>query len=468
MVRLNVPVSDRRQKRSPASLGRTELTVQQAQQQIFDFLLQVVHAWPPEEVLGEFKQLFFSSGDTTSSEIGSGLYTILFANDEVEFHNTLKRSCYILVNNWEVNRQYEAIQEVVALFDGHQLNRETFSPTLKRLRTWLQNFIASSDYRDLKLYIARFAPESKPTEWTTRYTPYLLVDQYMNTDNPKEQREAARTLARRLKDKYKFDLAMYTAHSQSAIASQDALHNPTALGDSALRLIKLIVAKRGKFSHRNLANLFIQQTKESSYYGFKQGLVEYLLYSAASPQIAKTLRQQLWQRLEPLYADYDEDPIDPSLTLRTCNRVIDYLTTADKKTPAPLFTLLLSQGTSLFLAIILLKLILISRNSHPYLEARIASLIWYYDQFPKEQCAWVINFLEVFQVTFAIYAENVEYNLVSLQSAEGPGEWSVEALEACRVFSQLTLAAKNILTPEDEEIVPVSDDLTIMEQGEEG
>jgi hypothetical protein len=427
--------------RSPSNPSRpqrtADITVPEAQQQIFDFLLRIVHEWPSEEVLQAFQQLFLSHGDTTSSDVATGLYTILFANHETDFQNTLKRSCYILVNNWEVARQYQAIQDLVNLFQDESITRKTFSPTLKRLRAWLQNFIQSSDYRDLQVFAARFSEERKNAPWTSRYTPYLLVDQYLNLDNPQEQREAARTLSRRLKEKYKIELAMYTAHSQSSPDPRDGLKNPTALGDSALRLIKAIVAKRGRFSYRNLAHLFLQQTQDITYRAFKRSLIEYLIYSAHEQSVVRTLKQKLWLRLDPLYSEYEDDIVDPSLVLRTCNRVIDYLMTEDKQSPSELFTLLLSQSSSLSLAIVLLKIILISRNSHPYLEARIASLIWYYDQFPREQCAWVINFLEVFQVTFAIYAENVEYNLINPQNPGEPAEWSADALEACRVFSQM-------------------------------
>ncbi len=413
-------------------------TIQGGQEEIFSYLLYTVRGSTPEETLAVFRQLFINPGDS-SSEAAGGLYPILIANDEVEFRNTLKRSCYILINNWEIHRYFEAIQSLVMVFQEAGIRRETYSPTLKRLRLWLQNFVNSDDYAELKLYAARFTEQHTPTDWTGRYTPYLLVEQYTNTENSKEQREAARIRASRLKEKFKFDLAMYTAHSQAASVSPDALKNPTGLGDSALRLVKLIVAKRGKFSYHNLARLFLKQTEELTYRAFKWGFVEYLLYSSpASPQVGKSLRQQLTQRLDTLYEECDDSLVDDALRLRTCNRIIDYLTTEDKETPSTLFTVLLSQGTSLFLAILLLKVVLVSRHAHPYLEARIAALIRYYNQFPEEDCAWVINFLEVFQVTFAIYAENVEYNLVNPRSPQGMAVLSADALEACRVFSQLT------------------------------
>jgi len=168
-------------------------------------------------VLEEFRHLFVHHTESVSSQTIPALHLILFANDEVEFRNTLKRCCYILVNNWELARQFESIQALVDLFADPLLRRRTLSPTLKRLRKWLCNFVESQDFQDLKLFAARLSEErtlNRPGEWASRYTSYLLVPQYVDETNPIEQREAAKTLSRRLRDKFKFDLAMYTAHAQ--------------------------------------------------------------------------------------------------------------------------------------------------------------------------------------------------------------------------------------------------------------
>jgi hypothetical protein len=438
MARVSSNVLDRSQSDSFSSGPPAQITLQQAQARIFDFLLEAVKTWPAEDVLEEFKNLFFCQGDTSTSEAPDALYALLFSGTAVDFHNTLKRACYILINNWEVARQFDAIQSLIQLFQDDSLQRRTFSLSLKRLRGWICDFVNSEDYRELQLFASRLIGDNKPTEWTSRYASYLLVSQYMNAENPVEQREVARSVSRRLKDKFKFDLAMYTAHSQSALPQKRLLKNPTALGDSALRLVKLIVAKRGKFSHKNLANLFLKQTEGLAYGGFKKSLLEYLVYSVSQPVAAKVLRQRISARLESLYEEYDDADTDPSLQLRTCNRIIDQLMTEDKQRPSELFTLLLSQNNALSLAIILLRLILISRNSHLYLEARIAELIRYYEAYSQDQCTWVINFLEIFQVTFAIYAENVEYNLIDFKNPQAAISHGQDKLDACRVFSQLT------------------------------
>lgn len=435
---------DHSQQNDSKRYRRSGLTLQEAQEDIYSFLLSIVKQWRPEEVLLQFRQLFFEYGETASSDVSSAIYTLLFSNNEQEFRNTLKRSCYILINNWEVGRQYKWIQSLVELFDDPSLLRYTVSPTLKRLRGWMLNFVESQDFKEIRLFADRFSSEFQPHQWTSRYTSYLLVPQYINTENPLEQREAARALSRKLKDQYKLDLALYTAHSQSSPSSHRKIpKNPTILGDGALRLIKAIVARKGAYSYKNLARLFLEQVDGLNYLSFKRSLVQYLTYSVKQPEVVKTLRQHLGQKLEGLYGEHNSDPVDHSLQLRTCNRVIDYLMTEDQRSPSALFTLLLSQSSSILLAVLLLKLVLVSRSSHHYLEARIADLIRYYEQFPRDQCNWVINFLEVFQVTFAIHAENVEYNLVSLNQAPNQNfnhlgrPWTQEELEACRVFSRM-------------------------------
>ncbi|HEY9298163.1 MAG TPA: hypothetical protein VIQ31_17765, partial [Phormidium sp.] len=224
---------------------------------IYRFLVDIVQQWPPEAVLQEFKQLFiYYSPNAVNTNAIKALSDIIFANDEEEFKNTLKRSCYILINNWETTRSYKAIKELVLVFSDLNISKSTLSPSLSKLRLWLVNFIKSQDYQDLKIFAARYE-EHEATHWSHRYTSYLLVPQYANLSNPVEQREAARALSQELKDRFKFELAMYTTRSQSAMPREILPKNPTGLGDEVLRLIKTIVAKRGPFSYTNLANIFL-------------------------------------------------------------------------------------------------------------------------------------------------------------------------------------------------------------------
>jgi hypothetical protein len=417
--------------------SRFQRDIPRAQEIIYSHLLEIVKTWEPDEVLEEFKHLFIHHVNTVSSNTLPSLYEIVFSNQEHEFRNTLKRSCYILINNWDISRNHKFIQKLIQIFEDPVLEKNTMSPTLQRLRSWLRAFINSKDFEELKLFAARYE-ERDNIHWSERYTSYLLVPQYIDLNNPIEQRQAARALSKQLKDQFKFELAMYTARSEAATTSKSKLpRNPTGLGDDVLRLIKAIVAKRGVFGYVSLANIFVNQTQNQNYRNFKKSLQKYLAFSVERQGYAKNLKTQLAEKLDTLYADHHDKPINDALLLRTCNRVIEYITTENHVEPSALFILLLSHGSPLTLVVILLKIVLICKYSHTHLEARIAELILYYKEFPEAECKWVVNFFEIFRITMAIYTENVEFNLVNMQPADGISpENSKDILDACRIFSQ--------------------------------
>jgi predicted nucleic acid-binding protein len=424
---------------------RSKRSVHKAQEQIYKYLLAIVKEWKPEDVLDEFKHLFIQHTSTVDATILPALYDIVFLNQEQEFRNTIKRSCYILINNWDITRNHKYIQKLVQLFEHAALDRYTPSPALKKLRSWLKSFINSKDFQDLKLFASRYE-DREDRHWSERYTSYLLVPQYVDLNNPIEQRQAARALSSQLKEKFKFDLAMYTARCHLATNDKETgyqlldkhLRNPTGLGDDVLRLIRVIVGRKRLFNYSNLANIFIQQTQNLTYREFKRSLKKYLIFSVEHPDFIQALETHLSEKLDHLYVGHDEKLVNDALLLRTCNRVIEYLTTENHHEPSYLFITLLSHGSPLTLVIVLLKLILICRYSRTHLEARIANLIKHYEGLLEEECKWVVNFFEIFRITMAIFTENVEFSLVSMkdQFSDTCGSNGHNSPETYRIFSQ--------------------------------
>lgn len=414
------------------SLADANLTnqqrLQQAQELLYKYLKNLVNNYPPETVLQEFKNLFICGDSTIAPEGLQALYKIILNNDEEEFKNTFKRACYILVNNWSSQRKTNYIQELIQILADVAETPSPLSPSLKRLRAWVVTFINGEDYQELKLFAS---PHANHGYWSYRYTSYLLVPQYLNSQNPKEQRELAKKLSERLKQKYKFDLAMYTARCNSPVFQDKEHSNPTKLGDGVIRLIKKVLSKNTLFDYHNQAHLFIQQTRELNYKEFKLQLQDYLCFYFANESFLKALKARLGEKLDNLYESHHQDSLNVDLLLRTSRRLVEWLTTEDGKEPSYLFILLTTQGNTLTLALILLKIILICQYVRTHLEVCIAKLIRYYEQYPEKECQWVINFLEIFNVVFAIYTENVQYNLVKVEGKH------VADRDAYRVFSQL-------------------------------
>ncbi|NJR65502.1 MAG: hypothetical protein HC772_09585 [Leptolyngbyaceae cyanobacterium CRU_2_3] len=146
--------------------------------------------------------------------------------------------------------------------------------------------------------------------------------------------------------------------------------------------------------------------------------------------------------MEDLYTDHNDKVIDNALLLRTTNRVIEFLTSANHEEPSPLFVLLLSRGNPIALVMVLLKLILICPYARTHLEVRIADLIRHYEKYSEDDCRWVINFFEMFNITMTIFTENVEYNVVTMgqTTAQSPSL----GVEACRIFSQSRRVSPNV------------------------
>ncbi len=417
------------------------LELELSQDRIYNFLLEIVKKRHPEDVLREFQRLFIDCIDLVNLDYKNGIYSLFGKKNEQDFRNTIKRCCYILINNWESSRQYKYIHKLIELFANYQpkgeLNR---SREITVYRKWLENFILSSDYQDLKLFAYKHE-ESDKVHWVNRYSSYLLFAQSVDKNNPKEQQEVARKIYKKLQEKFKFELAIYIARSQSNHSSANRYKNPSILGDNALRLIKAIALKKGLFSYDNIANIFLKQTQNKSFKEFKESLAKYLIFSVEQPIFVETLRDKLSDKLWGWKTEYNDKPISKELRLRTCNKVIDILTTENRKEPSPLFILLLSKGHPLTLVIVLLKIIMICRSSRGHLERRIADLIHFYEDYPESECFFLIKFLEIYRITFAIYTENVEYNLIKVQPTEEDENLELNP-DAYHVFSQLKINGK--------------------------
>lgn len=412
-----------------------QIDVHLVQEKIYSFFVEIVNKYDPEDVLIEFKSVFLDCLVLKKLDLTLGIYDV-FIDNEHHFRNTLKRCCYILVNNWQSNRKHKYTQALIELIDNYKSTAIDYKyKKITIFQTWLDNFIQSQDFQELKLFA--YKNENKADgHWVNRYTSYLLAAQVVDKKNPKEQKEAAKKASKQLKDKFKFELAMYVARSQSNASSQTRYRNPSALGDDILRLIKAIVVRKGVFSYDNIANIFLKQTQNQTFKDFKESLVKYLIFSVQQPKFVKTLQQQLSEKLVTWKPECNDVIINKYLLLRTCNRMIDFLTTDNSVKPSSLFVLLLSQGHPLTLVIVLLKIILICKHSRSHLESRIAHLIRYYDRYSEAECQWFINFIEIFNITFAIYAENVEYNLIKVEETEKAQEVEFDP-NAYRVFSQL-------------------------------
>jgi hypothetical protein len=431
------PSSARTNKSSQPS---EHLSLSQAQELICEFFLEQIKQHSPELVLKEFKDLFIEPRVALNSMPHQALNLIISSGSEETFLTTLKRSIYILVNNWNTERQEKYIQQLVHLLSTSLNPKKICTVILKRSILWRRNFVNSQDYQDLKLFASKYE-NYYHEHWSQRYKSYLLVSQSLDMRKPLEQQEAARIYSQQLKERFKIELAMYTARYSSEPCQQNTSPNPTNLGDEVLRLIQKMLNKRNPFSYASLARIFLNQTQQIRYKNFKQSLLNYLLFSTNNQSLAETIKIQLSSQLNTLYQSYDDQHWDKCMLLRTCNRVIEYFTTVDGENPSLLFILLATQGKAMALAIFLLKIVLICPQTHTHLECCLAQLIQHYKCQSESECRWLIHFLEVIQVILTIYTEDVRYELVNMSECKQETNAS-DKRNLYRIFSQIKFEAQ--------------------------
>ena len=389
--------------------------IEQAQKEIYEFFLKTVRHKHPEEVLVDFKTLFIDLGDQQNPEIAQAVDQILTAYNEKEFFYTLRRCCYILINNWTVSNNRVYIQSLIDIFNCSTIYKSTASAKLRTLRGWLQIFIKSEDFQTFKLFTLYIETHCHVNQnWSNRFASYLLAYQYVDSTSSVEQRQAANLLAQRMKEQFKFDLAMYTARLSYRSSLENPQHNPTSLSDNVLNLVTLMLTKKHILNCKSLAESFLRSISDLSYQDFKIRLLEYLDFSIADPEISKTVQIKLHDGLSGIKSSRHRHPVSTALILKISKYLIGEFTINDRGQPTELFNILLHHTNPINLVVLLLKLLLLNESIRPHLELRIAAIIKYYSQFSEAKCKSVIAFIDMLNIALAIYTGETRYNIVRM------------------------------------------------------
>lgn len=172
-----------------------------------------------------------------------------------------------------------------------------------------------------------------------------------------------------------------------------------------LETMQRIWMRRGAFDTPSLANVFLQQTENLSFFEYKKALVQYLWTAIAEEQGLEPLKQKIEETLAQLWTEQDHEAIDSSLKLRTCNRLISLLTTQGYPYPSPLFTLLAVQEQYDILGLVLLRLMLLSRPSYQCFADAIDALVIYYEALKNPKSNWLVDFLRAFKMNVTEYLD---------------------------------------------------------------
>ncbi|PZO37396.1 MAG: hypothetical protein DCF19_18870 [Pseudanabaena frigida] len=409
-------------------------SIDKAQQYIYNFFLGIIKNYQSEAILNQFDRLFIRYEEVDNIKAYYALGEIIFHNKEDAFKYTLLRCCYILNNNWAINGNIDACQQLVDLFLSNSIGIPTRIHKLKKLRQWLQSFAQSEEYRTLRALSGRTGVRKNYHNWSERFSSYLLTSEYTDLNKPPEQRQYAETLSRKLKKQFKFDLAMYTARIGSKSDVPTQRKNPTTLGDGVLVLIKKVLNKEGNENFRNVAKKFCNEIRNMTFLEFKENLLAYLGISQDDLETTEIMRLTVVEKLKHFQSYQDDQKMTLSLLHVACNRVLQYLLLSERRKPSEFLQLSLELNNFLSPVILLLKVVLVFPNSRLYLESYVAELIQFYSNYDEVECRSFINFLDVLNVTLAIFDEDTNYSLIKMKNVET--DFPDVDLENYRVFSQ--------------------------------
>jgi hypothetical protein len=408
-------------------------TIEIAQGKMCAYFSQTAQQCSPEEGLTLFRQVFveFTKHDS-SIELSTSLITLLLSNREQAFQETLKRVCYILINDWWIQRQQAFIGQLIEQFDDPLLKRHSTSKVMQRLRSWIYNFKISQDFKDLNLYVV---PSPPPKSWQAFYTPYLLAHHYLNPQNPAEQRQIARLIAYDRKMTFRYELATFKSRYRFNQLETTATQNPSMLNESTLFIgIKKILIHRKLIGAGTLRQNFYQPLHQKTFVAFKEALLRCFIYSLKYSRIVALFKTEVSKRLMGLYTDQNDDRIDTFLVTKTCKRIVEMLTSETHQTTAPLLNMFLSENCSLELALLLGIIALLCPDVKEHIDFCMGNLVLYGQRLQAKDVQVMINFLELFRVVGAIYEDYDHYNLVKVGSGS-TGPQQVVKFGTYRVFS---------------------------------
>ncbi len=427
----------------------TSGSIEKAQQHIYNFFLEVIKRYESEFILNQFEKPCIKYEEIDNVNAYYALGEIIFHNKESEFKYTLLRCCYILNNNWAINGNISACQKLVDLFLVDSIGAPTRIHKLKKLRHWLQSFAQSEEYSTLRSLSGRPGIRKVYHNWSERFSSYLLISEYADPRKPFEQRQYAENLSRKIKKQFKFDLAMYTARIDSKSGANPQRQNPTNLGDGVLLLIKRVLNKQGNDNYRKAARNLYDYSQNITFVEFKSRLLAYLGISQDDLEISEVFRSTVVQKLKHFQEHRDDELMTLSLLYVTCNRVLQYLLLSERRKPSEFLQLSLEYDNFLNPIILLLKIVLIQPHIRFYLEGYVADLIKFYSVYEETECQAFINFLDVLNVTLAIFDEDTDYSLIKMKNIEN--DLTDVNLDNYRVFSQLKRIVDRSKQPVDKE-----------------
>jgi hypothetical protein len=417
---------------SPATESYNSRQITTEEQLLYNHFLRLVEVESPEILTERFRQIFLDSSRYSDAQVAGAMEHLLRTRAaDQDLIYVLNRCCHILINRWQLNtRSSGAVVDLIRLFDNPQGLRGSAvsaSRNAQRLRQVLQLFQESEQYLTLRRLLqvleerqSRDAEEkASPLGTLIRRYPYLYEHCLLSDDCSLEHQNTIRSLQTQHQRQYELDLSQYVLYqvrcARSAKEGVDQLAltqrriqvvaNPTLLNNQELSMAVRHFAGKvesGK-TYRDLAHGFqAYHDMGQSYGAFKRNLYQYMTSSVDPAYGKRRFNQQLTQQLERCFPEFEHQPTNDLLIVRTCGQLMNLLVVENhrKLDHVTFMDLINNQGATLTTGL-LLKIVLICSKIKPYLEKRLSILFNHYEHASQDSVDWLVKMLENLNVAFS-------------------------------------------------------------------
>jgi hypothetical protein len=395
--------------------------IQQAEQIIYDYLLESVQRQSPEQVLDIFRRLFIEGRSTGEASVYFALEKIVKSRDTQEnFNFFFNRGCYIIINRWQMQPNTQLlIPEMVRLFENLSPGFNGYPTTANILRRLVINFTKDEQY--LKLQRLGRVMNGKPNSASSvgnlihRY-PYLYDHCLLGENSSSEDQKTIHRIKTQLEHGFEINLSKYvtyqvrlaqTARNSNLSTIIRPVDNPTLLSDRELNraLTHYIGPVEGAATYKDISRSFLNHSSYApTYKSFKDDLYEYILSSVDSKYGKGQFNKKLFQHLQNTLPQFDTQKPNEFLIMRTSSQLFNFLVvdSAHKPDHYVFIDLITNMGVTRTIGL-LLKIALMSGKVKPYLEKRFSILFNHYESFTKDGVPWLVKTLESLHVAFSVH-----------------------------------------------------------------
>ena len=432
----------------------SQKSVDQESDIIYDYLLDCASNESCQLVIREFKNLFIQ-GKNKEVKVTKALNKIIVSPlGQQQFNQIFTHCFYIVLNCWVVKP--ESLACVSELFNLIEISNKSssYDRFRKQLIKLISDYKQSSEYLKLRATIAiinvgenhhsnnavliksggsdeiaQGEEHNKETinSYLNRYTflyEYLAppnpefeqLDQFIKSRQASLSQDFEIKLSRHILYRYRLkQVAKMKLLSKGAGKVITKVNSPSLLSERAFRVaLKQYISKvyhQQTILERSQKFIAGNQVR-NSYYVFKQDLYSFLTEDIKPRNSSYQFEQKLKNKINTIFAQSDQKPINSPLILQTCRQLFSFLI-ADinlANNPQKFANLVANLGTAQAVKI-LIKIVLICPESKADLEKKIFVIVNHYQLHKIQDAPWVIKTLEHLLIAFSIYFGKIDISL---------------------------------------------------------